>query len=197
MKGLKGMKGRTQKRRSAKKRLPVNLRSPLPASSSALKQAKVKMLGEEWKQRWRKSPRWPKLNTIDQSLPSKRYLKAVKGLRRGQRSLITQIRTGHIGLNRHLHRITKAPSPDCPHCDGIEETVHHFILECQQYKRERQILRRALGRDADSLAYMLTKESGMKELVKYVNGAGRMNSIACANVHGITCAPLRYCKKYE
>ena len=41
--------------------------------------------------------------------------------------------TGHIGLNKHLYRINRADTPNCPNCSDIEETVEHFIGHCPTY----------------------------------------------------------------
>ena len=45
--------------------------------------------------------------------------------------------TGHIGLNKHLHKITLADSPICPYCNEIEETVAHFIGQCPAHMKLR------------------------------------------------------------
>ena len=45
--------------------------------------------------------------------------------------------TGHIGLNKHLYRINRADSPNCPNCLDTEETVEHFIGQCPTYYRIR------------------------------------------------------------
>ncbi|KAG2737837.1 hypothetical protein P692DRAFT_20657274, partial [Suillus brevipes Sb2] len=55
-------------------------------------------------------------------------------------SLLFQLRTGHAPLNKHLHCIAKAPSPICQQCRQREETVHHFIITCPQYTRQRHTL---------------------------------------------------------
>ena len=45
--------------------------------------------------------------------------------------------TGHIGLNKHLHRINRSDTPNCPNCTDIEETVAHCIGQCPAYPRVR------------------------------------------------------------
>ncbi|OAX32763.1 hypothetical protein K503DRAFT_701563, partial [Rhizopogon vinicolor AM-OR11-026] len=52
----------------------------------------------------------------------------------------------------------------CPHCQPIEETVHHFLLSCPFYQRERHILVNALGRKA-SISYLLTDPNATPHLV--------------------------------
>ena len=38
--------------------------------------------------------------------------------------------TGHIGLNKHLHRINRSDRSNCPNCTDTEETVAHYIGQC-------------------------------------------------------------------
>ncbi|KAF8231877.1 hypothetical protein L208DRAFT_1466842 [Tricholoma matsutake] len=45
-------------------------------------------------------------------------------------SLLLQLRTGHIPLNKHLHWIQKAELPTCPCCHHHDETVAHYVLHC-------------------------------------------------------------------
>ncbi|OAX36479.1 hypothetical protein K503DRAFT_695075, partial [Rhizopogon vinicolor AM-OR11-026] len=86
------------------------------------------------------------------------------------------LRTGHAQLNRHLLRIGKMGSPHCPHCQRIEETVHHFLLSCPIYQRERHILINALSRKASSISYLLTDPNATPHLVRYINASGRLKT---------------------
>ena len=45
--------------------------------------------------------------------------------------------TGNIGLNKHLHRINRSDTPNCPNCIDTEETVAHYIGQCPAYSRMR------------------------------------------------------------
>ena len=45
--------------------------------------------------------------------------------------------TGHIGLNKHLHRINRSDTTNCPNCTDTEETVAHYIGQCPAYSRIR------------------------------------------------------------
>ena len=40
-------------------------------------------------------------------------------------------------LNKHLHRINRSDTPNCPNCTDTEETVAHFIGQCPAYSRIR------------------------------------------------------------
>jgi hypothetical protein len=50
-------------------------------------------------------------------------------LTKAESSLLTQIRTGHIGLNAHLSRGGTVSSPACQ-CGAEEETPAHVLLSC-------------------------------------------------------------------
>ncbi|KAG2053943.1 hypothetical protein BDR06DRAFT_913424, partial [Suillus hirtellus] len=89
-------------------------------------------------------------------------------------SLLTNLCTQHVPLNKHLHRISKSKTPFCPHCPQSEETVHHYIIDCPHYRRERHALSAAVGRKASSLPYLLSKEEAIPHLIRYVNSTKRL-----------------------
>ena len=37
------------------------------------------------------------------------------------------------GLNKHLHRINRSDTPNCPNCTDTKETVAHYIGQCPAY----------------------------------------------------------------
>ena len=41
------------------------------------------------------------------------------------------------GLNKHLHRINRSDTSNCPNCTDTEETVAHYIGQCPAYSRIR------------------------------------------------------------
>ncbi|KAJ8594485.1 hypothetical protein M405DRAFT_729715, partial [Rhizopogon salebrosus TDB-379] len=65
----------------------------------------------------------------------------------------------------------------CPHCPTREETVHHLLLECPHYRRERHQLGRALGRKTTSIPYLLTDPEATTHLVRYINSTRRLKGI--------------------
>ena len=50
-----------------------------------------------------------------------------------------RLRLGHAGLNKHLYKIKKSTTELCAFCN-VEETIEHFIIDCDQYEYERGIL---------------------------------------------------------
>ena len=160
---------------STRRLLPSYLRTgTLPHSIAALKQWHQDALLKRWKEKWSTSPRYARARTIDPSLPSKNFLKLVNTLPKCQISIYTQLRTRHIPLNHHLHRIGKSETPHCPTCPGRNETIHHFLFDCPQYAHERHIMSNALRRKASSIEYILTADKATKPLMRFINSTGRL-----------------------
>lgn len=143
--------------------LPNSLRSPnnepatLPASKSAIKQMFNTSINEEAKTVLCNSPRSDKFREIDPSYPSNRFRKLADGYPRKHAALLIQLRTGHIPLNKHLHRISRAPSPICPACEEREESVHHFLLSCPAHARQRAIMKAEIRTRAHNLKDLLNE----------------------------------------
>ena len=114
---------------------------PLPHSITAICQAHLTAIHKEWKRRWKASPHFSLIRTIDKSLPSNKFLKLIDPLDRRQSTILTQLHTSHAPLNHHLFCIQHSKSPFCPHCQGLTvETVTHYLLQCPHYQHECHIL---------------------------------------------------------
>ena len=157
--------------------LPNLLRKRLPVSTTALKQDFADKLRRKWGSRWRNSPRHFRITRFDDQFPLKAYIQGRDSLSRWQANLVTQIRTGHVPLNKYLHRIKRKDSPNCKAClkVGIEapETPRHLLYECPLYDRERFLHERSLGRMACDLKYMMSHPSRIVMLAKYINSTER------------------------
>ena len=77
--------------------------------------------------------------------PNPKVLAKHNGLQRPLSSLITQLRTGKIGLAHYLHKIRRRDSPRCPCAQGIQ-TVRHVLTECP---RTQDLRKELLGRTND------------------------------------------------
>ena len=55
---------------------------------------------------------------------------AANALSRKDQSTIFRMRTQHIALNKHLHRIGAHTTSSCPLCDHPEETIDHHLFYC-------------------------------------------------------------------
>jgi hypothetical protein len=91
--------------------------------------------------------------------PPAQPLQAHGGLTKAKSSLLTQSRTGAIGLRGFLfkRRVPGVPTPLC-HCGKAPETVAHMVLKCSDPKledgrpqlRDRHALMKALGNRLDA-----------------------------------------------
>ncbi|KAG2031395.1 ribonuclease H-like domain-containing protein [Suillus americanus] len=116
-------------------RLPHYLRHhTLPLSISALKERQSKDTAEHWKYLWCTSSRFHHINSIDPQILKRSFIKLSTNFPKCLTSLYVFLRTGHAPLNKHLHQIQKSASPSCPHRPGTDESVHHYLLLCLQYR---------------------------------------------------------------
>jgi len=124
---------------------------------------------------WKKSPRYPKLKHIDPSMPSNKFLKITSTLTHKQSSILTQLRTGHVPLNKYLHKIRKTHSPLCPQtgCIYATEDIRHFIFACPAYTHARHTLARKLGKKALSSPNLLANEDFIQHTLTYLNNTER------------------------
>ena len=160
---------------SPRRQLPAALKHPLPSSISALKQYHNSSLLSVWSRTWHQSPRYHHIASIDPSLPSNAFTKLTKSIGKKHAAIYTQLRTGHIPLNKHLHRIKKSDTPLCLQCgDNKQENVHHFLFECRKYDRERHALRTKLGRGTFSIRCLLAGKRAQRPLFKYINETMRL-----------------------
>ena len=158
--------------------LPAFLRGkPLPVSISATRQFLKKKIKARWLADWRSSPRFPRMSTIDCSLPTADFLEIISQLRRNQASLLIQLRTNHIPLNETLHRIKRSDSASCPHCRGnVKDTVHHLLLLCPHYANARRVLQSRLGRDSSSIPFLLSSRAGIPDLLRFISDTNRLTA---------------------
>lgn len=146
----------------------------LPKSKAALKQNLLGEIKDEAKTIMRNSPRYQMIHSIDHTAPSNKFAKKIQSLPRKHSSLIFQLCSGPIALNKHLHRIKKEPLAKCRKCNAHEETVHHLLLVCPAYTHQRNTLRDKIGPRKCNLKYLLNNEDGMKEMLRFVAATKRM-----------------------
>ena len=184
--GHKDVEGNEQADRLAKKavtngsstlnRLPRQLKDHLPHSKSARIQAFNEKLKTEAQKNWRKSPRFNRMKKTDPTAPAKDYLKLTAKLPRKLTSILTQLRTGHAPLAKHLHRIKKVDSPTCPACLQEPETVQHLILHCPAHRAARQVLQHQTRGRAIDLAKLFTTAKSLHALFRFIAKTGRFHS---------------------
>ncbi|KAJ7656945.1 hypothetical protein DFH06DRAFT_908939, partial [Mycena polygramma] len=88
---------------------------------------------------------------------------------------LTQMRTGHIGLNAYLARFGLVDSDLCSTCQE-RESVHHYLLTCRRFSQGRDTLRRALfddGRQLLNKKNLLGKPKNRSALLAYIASTNR------------------------
>jgi hypothetical protein len=154
-------------------RIPPLFHFPLPRSAAAAKAAFRTRTSSFWTEIWVSSPRYDKIKRLDKEATIHSLHKPLLSLSRRNSSLVMQLRTRMVGLNAWLYKIRRADSPLCATCNQRED-VPHFIFFCSRFSHHRFILRNSLGRKATSLGYLLTNETGIRHLLRYVHATNRL-----------------------
>jgi len=83
----------------------------------------------------------PKWGIIRTGVPAEKAPKIHEGLKKAESSILTQIRTGRIGLASFLNRakVPDFPTPMCQ-CGRAEETASHIIAFCPRFITQRDSL---------------------------------------------------------
>lgn len=157
----------------SKQRLPKTL----PTSKSALQQSFRAAIKKEAIRIMQKSPRHAHLHSIDPSAPSKHFASIIATFPRRHSSLLFQLRSGHAPLNKHLHRIAKSPTATCTQCNTGQESVHHFLMSCQAYNRQRSELRNKLGIRAMHVKNLLNEPECLRPLFEYIARTRRFETV--------------------
>jgi hypothetical protein len=149
--------------------MPIECQGVMAVRTATEPQRHHKKIKQEVKTIFAKSPRARHTHEIDPSMPSAAFSKLTSDMPRRHASILVQLRTGHVGLNKHLHKIGKAESPLCPACQKTIQTDHHFLFRCPAYDGQRRKMERELKRGAKSMKTMLGGHKMMKHLFRYIH----------------------------
>ncbi|KAF7372603.1 hypothetical protein MVEN_00123200 [Mycena venus] len=147
--------------------------SPLPSSKSAVVASGIKAFAARWLREWQSSPRFARIAAFDSAIPSKAVVRMYSNLSCPGCSVLTQLRTGHIGLNAYLHRFHLAPSPLCPHCASAPESVPHFLLACPTLRAHRLRLIARIGTARISMRRLLSIKHDPAPVLAFVEDLRR------------------------
>jgi ribonuclease HI len=93
-----------------------------------------------------------------------------KNLSRSKLRVLTQVITGHSGLNSHLRVMGLVETGVCPKCDSAEETRNHFLCDCESYCALRQ---KIFGKPF--LGTEDLQNISLRELTDFIHSSGRLN----------------------
>ncbi|KAF8803400.1 hypothetical protein BYT27DRAFT_7109773 [Phlegmacium glaucopus] len=186
--GHEGIEGNKRADKEAKKAItdsqgqlnnpPKILHKELPHSKSALGQSfhatlKLLYLTLLAQEVWTESPRYERAKLTLPAASSNKYLLLTCTLSRKHTSILTQLRTAHIPLAKHLHCMGKAESPLCPTCHEHDKTVIHFILLCPAFVAPWRVMQTSLGPIAHDLSKILNLPTALKPLFRYIEDTKR------------------------
>ena len=144
-------------------------------SSSFLKKKINNKMQELWKKEWTKN----KKGAITKKFfPTPADASLLKGTYISHQ--ITQLLTGHCQLSHHLFKIKKISSPVCE-CGLEDESVEHFVFNCNRFSTERQCLKEACLKLVTvyppPLSTIATKTAIWKELLHLLKATRRLDHI--------------------
>ncbi|KIL54719.1 hypothetical protein M378DRAFT_18621 [Amanita muscaria Koide BX008] len=185
--GHQGVKGNEEVDVEAKKaaegetssggELPKILQKNLPTNKAAEKQRFNKEVKEVRAERWKRYAEGRFISKTAPELPSKKHCVKLGELSRKGASIWTQLKTGHVGLNKHLHRIKVTDSPKCTSCKTHDESVEHYLLHCKAYKRERIAMKRRIKGGTKDIGRLLGNQRNANAVIDYVVATGRLKWI--------------------
>ncbi|KAL6301699.1 hypothetical protein BKA93DRAFT_738260 [Sparassis latifolia] len=126
---------------------------------------------------WRNSKRRHAFACIDPSLSSTKFEKLIANLPCHHASLLILLRTGHVLLNAHLHRIKHSPMKLCPACKSHIESVQHFLLSCPFYHPHCYVLTQELSCTATLLSKLLSSPRATRPLFRYIHTTSRFTTV--------------------
>lgn len=148
------------------------------------RKASAVALHREWAERWqadldKANRRQRTFEPADASRPSKAACTKHRGLPKHLSAVITQMRTGKIGLQSFLftRRVPGVLSPICP-CGRGRETPYHVIAKCPIEEPRRARLRQAIGgrviRTRRDFFQLTEHRDTAPALAKWLLGSGRL-----------------------
>jgi len=106
------------------------------------------------------------------------FRRDTQGLECWQASFLVQLRTGHVPLQKHLHRIGKVESPVCPACRTGDGTVYHYLMVCPAYTIQRRCIVGHMRRAARSVGTLLSNPKAFPHLFKFIHDSRQFRNIA-------------------
>ncbi len=116
----------------------------IPPLKAAIKAAHRQQIEIKWTESWAAESKGKELRALAPT-PSTKVLQLHKKITRPESALITQMRTGKIGLRAFLYGRKLVNNSQCE-CSHRSQTVRHILSECRKLTR----LRRETWREMSS-----------------------------------------------
>ena len=133
---------------------------------------------EEWKHN---GPRHTKMILGNKQAKIIRDLNTLKNNKKDYRTAI-QLITGHCGLNKHLYKMKKTDSCECPLCGHEEESVSHFLGQCPAIAQ----LRGQYFNDYYLSVNDIFDNNHISNIIKFVNHTQRFLEPEALDLSGVT-----------
>jgi len=148
-----------------------------PIKHKPMKSARTRMIKElaakTWKNEWNSTKTARRLHRITKRRGVKSGPKLYNEiLNRNTVATIAQLRTGHCGLNYHLHRLGNTASPYCE-CGSGKETVEHYLLECRNYNEQRKTMREKIRKGRLTVEKLLGDPRTLNITMEYIRSTKR------------------------
>jgi hypothetical protein len=84
----------------------------------------------------------------------------------------TTLRTGHCHVNNYLHSFNIIATSECE-CGAEKETIEHFLLKCELFEEERDVLRRKVVVQRMITSALLGDHQIIRETAEFIEKTGR------------------------
>ena len=171
--GHKNVQGNELADQAAKTAAAPNIIRSITRMKSAQNRSIKAMTKTKWEMEWKTGQENARcLRKMSKHPGTVTGLKLYGGLQRKQVVWISRLRTGHCHLNEYLHRFNIIETSECE-CGAAKETVEHFLLNCELYDEERDLLRRRVGSHGMVMSALLGDSQIIKETMEYIEKTGR------------------------
>jgi hypothetical protein len=125
---------------------------------------------------WHLAPQATRLEGIITNATIKNYRKVLAKVDCVMGSLWTQLKMGHIRLNKHLKQINISQTDMCPACRCFAETVDHILRHCHAYDEPRKELRRWVKQNITSIKGLLAgNDNNIGPVVVFIRKTRRLS----------------------
>ncbi len=162
----KGVEGNEKADRLAKEAVTSEMvELDIKLSRSEIKSIIKDKINRMWQERWDKEVKGRHLYNIHKEVTASK----ISGLERQEETWFSRLRMGHTSLNSGLHIIGKHQTGVCTNC-GVIENVKHILLDCTQYTRERENMKRAVKKDLtmENLLSIKSTQSTVRAVITFL-----------------------------